>query len=205
MTEHVITSTSVGDFFHRALNSALSKQHIEATPDTVHYVVHLLSNFSRSDQLYEQTEHGYGLKPLAFIYADVVYSTDPVERRQALRRLGDVALFIAGLFSHSLSRKPVGVDYYMAMGGNAYAELSSPGAHGIQGASLTAVFAELSHNFPCFVDALAEVGKDANFNNDADLLRSYEDWLRTGSQRAARHLRGAGIEPSESNISRVRH
>lgn len=205
MTERVITSTSVGDFFHRALNKALSNQQTDVTPDSVHYVVHLLTDFSRSDRLYEKTEHGYGLKPLALIYADAVYSTDLGERRQALRRLGDVALFVAGLFSHSLSRNLVDLDYYVAMGGGAYAELSSPRAHGTQGISLSPVFAELSDKFTDFVDALAEVGKDANFNNDSDLLRSYENWLRTGSQRSARELRRAGIEPSESNISRSRH
>ena len=205
MTEHVITSTSVGDFFHRALNSALSNQHIDATPHTVHYIVHLLTDFSRSDRLYEKTEHGYGLKPLALLYADAVYSADAGERRHALRRLGDVALFISGLFSHSLSRKMVDVDYYVAMGGGAYAELSSPGTHGLQAASLSPIFEELSHKFTDFVDALAEVGADANFNNDSNLLRSYENWLRTGSKRAAQHLRREGIEPSGSNISRSRH
>ena len=202
MTEQVITSTSVGDFFHRALSSALLNQHIEATPHTVHYVVHLLSDFSRSDRLYEKTEDGYGLKPLAMLYADAVYSSDPGESRQALRRLGDVALFIAGLFSHSLNRTLVDVDYYVAMGGGAYAQLSSPGPHG---ATMSPVFEELSGKFAHFVDALAEVGKDANFNNDSDLLRSYENWLRTGNNRAAQHLRREGIEPSASNISRSRH
>jgi hypothetical protein len=202
VTEHVITSTSVGDFFHDALNSALSNQHIDATPDSVDYVVHVLTEFSRTDRLYEKSEHGYGVKPLALIYADAVYSTDVGERRQALRRLGDVALFIAGLFSHSLSRKMVDVDYYVAMGGSAYGELSSTR---MNDSNLAPVYAELSCKFTDFVDALAEVGAEANFSNDSNLLRSYENWLRTGSRRAARHLRHAGIEPSASNISRSRH
>lgn len=202
MTEHVITSTSVGDFFHDALNSALSNQHIDATPDSVDYVVHVLTEFSRTDRLYDKSEYGYGVKPLAMMYADAVYSTDVTERRQALRRLGDVALFIAGLFSHSLSRKLVDVDYYVAMGGSAYGELSSTR---MNESSLAPVYAELSCKFTDFVDALAEVGADANFSNDSNLLRSYENWLRTGSRRAARHLRRAGIEPSASNISRSRH
>ena len=55
------------------------------------------------------------------------------------------------------------------------------------------------------MDALAEVGEDASFSSDADLLRCYENWLHTGSRRAARQLRRAGIEPSESNVSRSRH
>ena len=202
MSDQVITSTSVEDFFHRALSSALVNQGIDATPHAVHYVVNLLSDFSRSDRLYEKTEHGYGLKPLALIYADAAFSNDPAARRQALRRLGDVALFISGLFSHSLNRKLVDVDYYMAMGGSAYAQLSSSGAGA---AALTPVFAELSHKFTDFVDALAEVGEDASFSNDTDLLRSYETWLRTGSRRAARQLRRAGIEPSDASVSRSRH
>lgn len=202
MTEHVITSTNVGEYFHHALNSALSNQQIDATADTIHYVVHLLADFSRSERLYENTEHGYGLKPLALIYAEAVYSTNPSERRLALRRLGDVALFICGLFSHSLNRAMVDLDYYVAMGGGAYAELSG---RAVQPNALAPVFGELSNKFTDFVDALAEVGEDANFSNDSNLLRSYENWLQTGSKRAARQLRHAGIEPCVSNVSRSRH
>ena len=205
MSDEVITSRSVEDFFHRALSSALENQRTEATPDAVCYVVNLLSAFSRSDRLYEHTENGFGLKPLALIYSDAVFSGNEKERHHALRRLGDVALFISGLFSHSLNRKLVDVDYYVAMGGSAYSQLSSSSAQSAGGAALSPLFAELSHKFTDFVDALAEVGEDANFSNDSDLLRCYETWLRTGSVRAAQQLRRAGIEPSESNVSRVRH
>jgi hypothetical protein len=173
------------------LNSALSNQRIDATPDSVDYVVHALTDFSRADRLYDNSEYGYGVEPLALMYADVVYSTDVAEWRQALRRLGGVALFIAGMFPHSLSRKLVDVDYYVAMGGSAYGELSSSRLHH---SGLNPVYAELSSKFTDFVDALAEVGSDANFSNDSNFLRSYENWLRTGSQRAARHFRGAGID-----------
>lgn len=205
MSEHVLTSRSVQDFFDGALRSALDKQGIEATPDTVQYVVQVLCAFSRTDRLYEQTEHGYGLRPLALLYADAAFSTDPATRYHSLQRLGDVALFIAGLFSHSLSRKLVDVDYYVAMGGSAYGALCSGRASLPRAAAHAPVFGELSRKFAEFVDALAEVGKDANFNNDSDLLRSYELWLRTGSRRAAQQLRRAGIEPSNSNVSRSRH
>jgi len=204
MTEHVLTSHSVEDFFDGALRSALGNQGIDASPDTVHYVVRVLCAFSRSDRLYEQTEHGYGLRPLALLYADAAYSTDAATRFHALQRLGDVALFIAGLFSHSLNRKLVDVDYYVAMGGSAYGALSSAPKTMARSARC-AVFAELSRKFAEFVDALAEVGQDANFNNDSDLLRSYELWLRTGSRRAAQQLRRAGIQPTDTNISRWRH
>ena len=205
MTGQVLTSRSVEDFFDGALRSALTNQGIEATTSSIHYVVGLLTEFSRSDRLYEHTEHGYGLKPLATLYGEAIYSTNPVERRQALRRLGDVALFISGLFSHSLNRKLVDVDYYIAMGGGAYAELSSTMGGMAAELARAQVFDELSAKFTEFVDALAEVGEDANFNNDADLLRSYELWLRTGSPRAAARLRRKGIEPSAASTSRRHH
>jgi len=205
MTEQVITSTSVEDYFRDALQSALDNQNIDASPNAVGYVVNLLAGFARSDRLYERTEEGYGLKPLAMVYADATFSNDAAERRQALRRLGDVALFISGLFSHSLRRKVVDVDYYVAMGGSAYALLSSSTSRGARAAALSPVFAELSRKFTDFVDALAEVGEDANFAGDSDLLRSYELWLHTGSRRAARQLRRAGIHPSENTVSRSRH
>jgi len=202
MSERVLTSRSVEDFFHGALNSALENQRIDAAPDTVHYVVGLLTTFSRSERLYEHTGQGYGLKPLATLYCEASFSSSAAERRNALRRLGDVALFISGLFAHSLNRKLVDVDYYVAMGGGAYSQLSSTLSPGHSEATLSCVFHELSLKFQDFVDALAEVGEDANFNNDSDLLRSYEIWLRTGSRRAEQQLKRAGIQPSPCNVSR---
>ena len=205
MTDNLITSRSVGHFFHDALNSALSNQHVEATPDAVHYVVRVLTEFSRTDRLYDKSDHGDGVKPLALIYADAVHSSDPTERGHALRRLGDMALFISGFFASSLDRKLVDVEYYMAMGGSAYAQLSSSPVQGISRTGLATVFSELSQKFSEFVDALAEVGQDANFSNDSDLLRCYENWLRTGNQRSAQQLRRAGIVPVDSHSSRTRH
>jgi hypothetical protein len=116
-----------------------------------------------------------------------------------------VALFISGLFSNSLNRKLVDVDYYIAMGGGAYGQLSSSLTRTAHETALARVFDELSAKFQELVDALAEVGEDANFSNDSDLLRSYELWVRTGSTRAEQQLRRRGIHPSRSNVSRKRH
>ena len=189
----LIASRSVEEFFHDAFDSALRNQQIAAAPRTIDYVAQLLAVFARSDRLYEKTDDGFGLKPLAMIYADAVYSADPHERVRALRRLGDIALFISGLFSHSLNRKAVDVDYYVAMGGSAYSTLSESGMAGDQVSRN--VFAELAEKFSPFVDALAEIAQDASFSNDSDLLRTYELWIRTGSNRAAQALKRAGIQP----------
>ena len=191
--ETLIAAQSVEAFFHDAFSSALNNQHTNARPDTVSYVAGMLALFARSEHLYERTKDGVGLKPLAMFYADAIYHHCPRKRARALRRLGDVALFIAGLFSHSLNRKLVDVDYYVAMGGGAYSSLSQHGTGFDREAR--EVFAELAEKFSPFVDALSEVAQDASFSNDSDLLRTYELWMRTGSRRAARLLSRAGIAP----------
>jgi len=198
--QQVVQAENLDHFFSRELEGALHNQRVETSQATARYIVRTLCRFSRSERFYESTGSGQDLKPLAMIYADAVNSPTPRQRHRSFRRLGDVALFIAGLFSHSLNRKPVGLDYYLAMGGGAYAHLSASALSGRD------VFAELSEKFEAFVNALAELSIDANFNRTSDLLENYDLWLRTGSKRASRRLLRAGIQPTWSATdSHYRH
>ena len=49
-----------------------------------------------------------------------------------------------------------------------------------------------------------EAGLDKN-SSDADVLRLYEVWMRTGSKRARRRLRRLGIEPLDAGQRDFRH
>jgi hypothetical protein len=203
--ESLITDKSVQEYFQDSISDALVNQRVEAAQDTVYYVVNLLATFMRSEELFERTPDGVILKPLADFYAEAVQGPTTADQHRALRRLGDVALFISGVFSHSLNRKLVDVDYYVAMGGGAYGHLSGALKGNAGAKTLTEIFEELSAKFVDFVDVLGEVSERAHFNNSADIMRVYELWVRTGSRRAARTLRSVGIEPAEANISRSRH
>lgn len=201
----LITDKSVQEYFQDSISDALANQRVEAAQDTVYYVVNLLATFMRSEELFERTPDGVILKPLADFYAEAVQGPTTADQHRALRRLGDVALFISGVFSHSLNRKLVDVDYYVAMGGGAYGHLSGALKGSAGAKTLTEIFQELSAKFVDFVDVLGEVCERAHFNNAADIMRVYEVWVRTGSRRAARTLRSVGIEPAETNISRSHH
>jgi hypothetical protein len=201
----LITNTSVQAYFHDAVGAALRNQNINARDDTVHYIINLLSSFTRADQLFERTDDGVTLQPLAVLYAQAVETDAPTQRRQTLRRLGDVALFIAGVFADSLNRKVVDLDYYIAMGGNAYGYLSIALKGTNRGVVLSGVFDELSVKFQSFVDILSEVSEHAHLTNNADIMRLYEVWLRTGSKRAADKLRLMGIQPAVGSTSRSHH
>jgi hypothetical protein len=200
--EGLIAETNIREYFRNTVSAALSNQRVEADENTVFYVVNLLAYFSRAEHLFEHTPDGYTLQPLALLYERALNAGRPDDRHHSLKRLGDVALLISGLFSDSLNRKAVDVDYYIAMGSSAYGYLSdtsrgSPRARAFQG-----IFAELSAKFQRFVDVLSEVGENSRLATSGDLLRLYELWVRTGSRRAADKLRKVGVEPMAGSISR---
>lgn len=198
----LVTDVNVREHFRDSIHTALSNQKVEAGEDTVYYVVNLLAYFAHSENLFSQTAEGVDLKPLALIYAEAVEANSLEERLSALRRLGDVALLISGVFSSSLNRKVVDVDYYMAMGGSAYAHLSDISRGTVRGKVFCAIFGELSDKFPRFVDVLAEVSEQSGLSSQTDIMRLYEIWLHTGSRRAADRLRKLGIQPIPTPIGR---
>jgi hypothetical protein len=199
----VMQVAGLEEFFRDALQGVVRKQQLALDGHTEHYVVNVLTTFSRTEALYEQTASGARLKPLALMLADAADAPNAAERQQALRRLGDVSLFIAGFFAHGLARRMVDVDYHIAMGGRAYGSLADSAHMGRRG--FGAVFAELAAKFRELVDALNEVADAARPLSHDDLMRLYEVWIKTGSRRAAGRLRALGVEPSASARVRWNH
>ncbi len=120
----LVKQKSLKPYFHNYLHSALHKHCVHAENHTINYLTNLLDSFSRSDKFFDYDEGRSPHKPLAQYYSDAINSCSKYEQNCALRRLGDLSLFIVGLFSDSLSSKAVDVDYYVAMGGSAYGHLS---------------------------------------------------------------------------------
>lgn len=195
MPKAVIAQANVQEYFYEAVTRALEHQNIEAAEDTIFYIVNLLAHFSRAERLFTETEDGTFVRPLTELYAEALEAPSLEVQTRSLKRLGDVALLISGIFSDSLNRKLVDVDYYIAMGGGAYGHLAELIRDSLRGQALGGIFRELSRKFADFVDVLGEVSEEANLTSTKDVLRLYEIWLRTGSRRAASRLRRLGIEP----------
>ena len=186
--------TDVREFFREALQAALDRQHLHVRDHTEHYVVNLLAMFSHTDALFELADGRSQLKPLALLLAEAADAPDDRQRFRALQLLGDVALFVAGFLAGSLARRPVDVDYHIAMGGRAYGTLAQAPCRGAQ-RTLASVFAELQDKFQPLVDALNEIAEGAAGRSPGDVLRLYELWQKTGSPRAHRLLLKLGIRP----------
>lgn len=201
----LLTVNDLREWFRGSVHEAIQRNELETGRMTENYVADLLMQYSRSDNLYEITEEGRGLKPLAFMYRDAHEAETDEVRRQSLQRLGDIALFMAGYFAESLSRKAVDVDYYAGMGGAAYSSLAEAPPRNFSQLEVNEVFRELAEKFTAFMDVLAEVGQMAHGNADQSILRLYETWMHTGSPRARRKLEAMGIIPDDSTVSRREH
>ena len=203
--KRVLEVPSLKEYFRDTVSVALESQNVRIEDQTAHYVVNLLTMYSRSEELYEHSSDGFKLKPLAQMLSDALSCQTRHQQQLMLQRLGDIALFISGIFSYSLSSKLVDVDYYASMGGTAYSSLSSAMRGSAHGQTLADVFCELSERFIDVADVLAEISKDSFSSNDSDILRLYELWLRTGSSRAEKRLRQLGIEPSAAAFTWYEH
>jgi hypothetical protein len=192
---HVLPVTSLTEYFRESLHSALQKQQLCVGDHTQHYVVNVLTLFARSEALFEQTTDGLRLKPLVAMLSEAFAAPSLAERQRGLQRLGDVSLFIAGFFARSFARKLVDIDYHISMGAQAYSALAATD-RSRRGAVLGRVFAELAGKFQPLVDALNEISESSCSHSNADALRLYEVWIRTGSRRSWKRLRELGVLPS---------
>ncbi len=204
-TGSVVEVTSLREFFRDAFHAASEKQRLDIDVQSEAYVVNLLTMFSRADALYEPTAEGLRIKPLAHMLLDALEAPSEQARQRSLQRLGDVSLFIAGFFARSFARKLVDIDYHIAMGGNAYSSLADTMQRSISGRTIAGIFAELSQKFQGLVDTLNEVSEMSYRHTDADVLRLYEIWLKTGSRRAHRLLQGLGVQPVAQAGNRREH
>jgi len=199
----VLAVANLREFFRDSVHGALEKQQVGLNEQTEQYVVNLLTLFARSEALYEPTEQGPRLKPLALMLCEALEAPSVAQRNRALQRLGDVSLFIAGFFAPGLAAKLIDIDYHIAMGGRAYGTLALATAHG-SSRVLAGVFAELAAKFQPLVDALNEVSEGSYTHSQKDVLRLYELWLKTGSARCYSILERLGVKPTRGGAGSPR-
>ena len=192
-TDRVMQVSNLRDFFRTSIEDVTARQRVTIEPDAAHYVVNMLTLFSRSEDLYEDDGDHYGLRPLALMLADAASASSVVERNQLLQRIGDVALFISGFFAESFVRRAVDIDYYINMGGTAYGTLSDEVLGTFRGNTFAPVYRELAQKFQVLVDVLNEISEGPA--GHTDLVRTFEIWRKTGSKRAATLLQKQGVVP----------
>ncbi len=188
MERPYLRELTAAEYFKDLVATSLVRQHIRAADLTEYYLVNLLCQYIRLDA----STAGDDGEPLAVRLARALQSGG-VEQRARLRSLGDFSLFMSGFFSDSFRRRPIDVDYYVSMGEYAYGSLGRRDED-----AFSEVFTELSSKFVAFTDVLADISERTALGSHADVLRLYEKWLRTGSERDGQRLIERGITPNNS-------
>lgn len=152
----IIKASRLEAYFHQHLVDGVRIHRIAIQPATVHYLTLLLCNFSRSDQFFDHKEDGLQIHPLALLYKEAIEAKGFHQRNLWLQRLGDVALFVASVFSGQLGRRFNDPQYCVAMGGNAYGHLENCCADRPKEYERALIFGELAENFEHIVPLISE-------------------------------------------------
>jgi len=195
MSGRIVTAMSAQEYFKELLEEAIANQKVALDEMTAFYLVDLLSRFIDTEALYLRRPDGsLDAEPLAFILQRALEG-DREERIAALRKLGDSSLYVAGFFSDSLSRSVVDVDYYVQMGGAAYGSLARL-ARARAGGLFGTLYAELGEKFIAIADLFSEISERASVTTNKGVVRLYERWVKTGSDRLTRLLAEQGVLPA---------
>jgi hypothetical protein len=185
VSKEIVVGQTAQEFFREMVSDALSHRRLRIQEITEFYLVNLLAGFLVKEKLFvEQVDGTASAEPLALILLRAL-EADRRARSAHLRRLGDTALFVSGFFGDSLARSLVDVDYYISMGERAYGALAEAGD--------ALPFEELADRFPQFVDLFAEIAELSDLRSNRGLVRLYERFLVTRSERVAQRLRDRGV------------
>jgi hypothetical protein len=192
----IVLHGTIREFFREVLTAAVRNQRVATHAMAVAYLTEVLAEFARAERFHDQKE-GFGDEPLAAQLCRAMQAA-PDTRVALLRRLGDLCLFVSGFFSDSFNRKLVDVDYYMQMGGGAYATIGATLRVKRGGEDFATLYEELAGKFDKYVDVFAEVSEQSQLSTNKGTLRLYEKWLRTSSERVGRELRERGVLPTDA-------
>ncbi len=186
-----IVLASPKEFFFDALEESLRDRKVIAPLAVKSYLVSLLEYYLHTENLFDEdvTESGARVpNTLAELYLGSK-TVDSAQGYEMLKKLADRSLYVSGFFGDSLNRKLVDVDYYVEMGGTAYAALAEQAREDMK----SQVFRSMSNQFVAFVDVFTLISQKTGQKTNQSLLRTYEKYLRTGSDLAREKLVQAGI------------
>lgn len=198
----IVATGSVSDFFEEAVDEAMKARGVSASSGARSYVVALLADLAKPGSPVERTLE----RPLTLLLDEALHTPELGERFERLRTVGDGVLYSSGFFADHFEARGVDTQYLIGIGRTAYDSASAIIMGGAAAAPKRAsereehapldVFHELSTGFGSFVDVIGEVANATIARGVATsrgLLKLYERWLKTRSDRLADALTSHGF------------
>lgn len=193
----IVAATSVADFFEEVVDGAMKSRGLSASVGTRSYVVALLADLAKPGSPVERTLD----RPLTLLLDEALHTPALADRFERLRTLGDGVLYSSGFFGDHFEARGVDARYVMSIGQTAYENASSllrAGPSDTLEEAQPDIFRELARSFASFVAILADVANATIASGVATsqgLLKLYERWLKTRSERLADALSSHGFVP----------
>jgi hypothetical protein len=190
----IVAASSVSGFFGEVVEEAIRVRGVDATDGATQYLVALLADYAHPDRLAGEALE----KPLTLLLDEALRAGDAADRFGRLRSIGDGVLYGCGFFGEAFASRGVDAKYLHAIGTRAYGAAASmlrlPG----EDETAVDVFGELAFKFVAFVDVIAEVANATvamGVESSRGIVKAYERWLKTGSDRIAHALTSQGLVP----------
>jgi hypothetical protein len=205
MATPIVAAGSVDLFFHEIVENALKARSVDVTEGTEHYLVALLSTFTRPDA--HAAAHD---KPLAFQLDEALHIPEAGPRFDRLRALGDGVLYSSGFFGDHFEARGIDPNYLVGIGTTAYGAASSMlRGHGTSGTDgrergrdSVDIFGELAAKFAALVAVLCEVANHtiaSGVANAKQVVKLYERYLKTRSPSLEKALTSHGLVPQRGS------
>ena len=197
----LIVSADLHGFFRDEVVASKRQVGVDVAESTEYYLVHLLAEFSHRGDVKDL----YQDEPLLVLHQRAREA--PLAQQMVIfKQMGDWALYVAGFFAEHIERSLVTPDYYTTMGTAAYRNLAGLCASSRKPETMHTLYLTLANQFPVLVDVLTQVCHRARERNstDVDLLKLYDRYVHTQSDRVRKMLEGRGLNVTKvSGIKKV--
>lgn len=190
VVDEIHNQNNLEEFFVQRIQESLAIHGLSVSEQVEYYLVQLLKKFSLAENFFHTNEKGVlENRPLALMLYDATFC--PASQKFLhLKKMGDSALYQAGVFYDGLVNQVVDVKYYIVMGQKAYASLAHQKT--ITDKSMTDLFVELCDGFPQLVEVMA-LCCESDSSKNQNLLRWIERYHKTKSPQVKEILKQRGI------------
>lgn len=179
------------DYFQELIIQATQDTQKSSRKESVQYLASLLNDFlkARTEAL-NLLVFGHLTPTLALMKIGDMAADSQL---RLYKKIGDVSLFVSGLFLNALARSVLDLDYYKKIGEKGYHMAHTVSAE----QALKDTFLDLSLNFLSYIEILHHVSVTVGLSDNKNLLYIYDQWLKTQSELFERILRTRGFDLSQ--------
>lgn len=173
-----IYKSSPNEYFSTLIDDTSKKLNISLEIDIKLYLVSLLEKYLKPKNFSDHLD-----QPLAFQLKDAL-EAPPSQKITILKDLGDLTLYLSGMFPEFIEKKIVSLSYYISIGKIAYSQLSEVIYSVFKEAHFNKLYSSLANQFKPLVEVLSVIAQKNSFSSNeciyTQILKKHGIYEKTG-------------------------